>query len=53
MAEASVLVLPVGVHHGDAVGQLGACEVVVEDDDVRALGGGDGAVGEACRNRRR
>ena len=38
-----------GVHHGDAVGQLGACEVVVEDDDVRALGGGDGAGGRACR----
>ena len=46
MRQFAGFILPVRVHHGHTIGQGFAAEVVIQDDHVCALGGGDGAVGQ-------
>jgi hypothetical protein len=48
MGETAVFVLPVGVHYGEGGGQGFEREMVVEDDHVSALCGGDGIVAEGA-----
>jgi hypothetical protein len=48
MGQRAVLVLPVGVHDGEGLGQGFQREVVVEDHHVGPLRGGDGLVAEGA-----
>jgi len=48
VGEGAILVLPVGVHDGEGLGEGFKGEVVVENDDVGPLGGGDGVMAEGA-----
>ncbi len=48
MAEFAAFILPVRVDHGEGGGQRLAAKMVVEDDDIRPLGGGDGVMAEGA-----